>query len=134
MAGSCRPGTSTRPAVRIDTPSTYISIRGASWSSRLRALSIASEWEASSAFRPRLVVRCVSQACHATMAEPATATRTAAIVHTLDDPDDWACLAALRASTCSHGDSHRTASPDTITGPSAVLRAESRWDPADNHP
>jgi hypothetical protein len=44
--------------VRTDTPSTYTSIRGASWSSRLRAPSIASECEAASAARPRSVVRC----------------------------------------------------------------------------
>jgi hypothetical protein len=76
---------STRPVVRIDTPSTYTSIRGAFWSSRLRALSMASAAEASSALWLRLVVRCVSQACHATMAEPTAATMTAAMVHVLDD-------------------------------------------------
>src|SRR5262252_3779940 len=91
------------PAVRIDTPSTYTSIRGASWSRRLRALSIARAAEAASAFWPRLVVRCVSQACQATMAEPITATTTAALVHPLDDPAGWACLAAPRAYSCSHG-------------------------------
>src|SRR6516164_2949291 len=93
------------PAVRIDTPSTYTSIRGASWSRRLRALSIASTADASSAFWLRLVVRCVSQACQATMAEPITATTTAALVHPLDDPARWACLTAPRAYSCSHGHS-----------------------------
>src|SRR6516225_6820372 len=94
---------STRPAVRIDTPSTYTSIRGASWSRRLRALSIASTADASSAFWLRLVVRCVSQACQATMAEPIMATTTAALVHPLDDPAGWVCLTAPRAYSCSHG-------------------------------
>src|SRR6516225_7392491 len=125
---------SARPVVRIDTPSTYTSIRGASWSSRLRALSMASAAEASSAFWPRAVVRCVSQACHATMAAPAAATTNAATVHTLGDLAAWACLAAPRAYTCSHGHSDCIAPPEGISGPPAGLRAESSWGGADNWP
>src|SRR5262249_60781138 len=107
-------------------PALILSSGGVLCRRRRGCLATARSWCASGPSRPRPAVGSFPQPCHATMAEPAAATRTAAIVHTFDDPDDWACLAALRASTCSHGDGHRTASPDTITGPSAGLRAESR--------
>ena len=76
------PGVCWESTGRTDTCSTYTSIRGASWSRRLRALSIASALEASRVRWLSVVVRCVSRACHATMADPTMATTTAAMVHT----------------------------------------------------
>src|SRR5215470_1944132 len=57
---------SPESAGRNATCSTYTSIRGASWSRRLRAASMASALETSRVRWLRVVVRWVSIACHAT--------------------------------------------------------------------